>query len=144
MVAAREKPHYVNNQEFLQLLIEYKRTGKRKDLNKLGVIFLKIANGMMNRPNFINYSNNRKCEMISDSTYFMVKYLAKYDVTKSNPFAYFSQICYNAFIQSINKENKLSKDFISISFIDNLDGEEFQSRSRLVHENHSAFMLPNR
>lgn len=78
----------------------------------------------MNRPNFINYSHDRKCDMISDATYFMSKYLDRYDVTKTNPFAYFSQICFHAFLQSINKQNKISKEFLPLSYIENLDIDE--------------------
>lgn len=123
MAAKKVTKEYVNNAEFLDLLILYQQTKDKKVHNKLGVIFLKISNGMMNRPNFINYSHDRKCDMISDATYFMSKYLDRYDVTKKNPFAYFSQICFNAFLQSINKQNKLSNEFISISYIENMDGD---------------------
>lgn len=121
MAAKKVTKEYVNNAEFLQLLIDYKARKEIRVHNKLGVIFLKISHGMMNRPNFINYSHDRKCDMISDSTYFMSKYLDRYDTDKKNPFAYFSQICFNAFLQSINKQTKISNNFVSISYIENLD-----------------------
>ena len=66
---------------------------------------LKIANGLSNRPNFINYTY--KDEMISDGIENCLQYIYNFDPTKSkNPFAYFTQIIYYAFIRRIQKEKK--------------------------------------
>ena len=59
------KEHYVNNKEFLQAMIEYRKMvnkAKREKLPKppvtdyIGSCFLKIANHLSYRPNFINYT----------------------------------------------------------------------------------------
>lgn len=65
-----------------------------------------IANKLANRPNFIGYSY--RADMISDGIYVCLKYFDRYDPshTKNNPFGYFSQICWFAFLQRIAKEKK--------------------------------------
>jgi hypothetical protein len=71
----------------------------------MGVCFLKIANGLSYRPNFINYTY--KQEMISDGIENCLQYLHNFDPEKSNnPFAYFTQIIYYAFLRRIQKEKK--------------------------------------
>jgi hypothetical protein len=92
--------------------------------NDLGNSFLKIAEGLLKQPKFINYDYHRKQEMISDATYFMVNYIDRYDTNRTNPFAYFTQIAFHAFLQSINKTNKRNENFTSITYIENLDGGE--------------------
>ena len=61
----QKKEHYVNNKEFLEAMIEYREKcskaeekGKRKPdvTNYIGECFLKIANHLSYRPNFINYT----------------------------------------------------------------------------------------
>jgi len=110
----QKKEHYVNNKEFLQAMIEYRKMvnkAKRKKLPKppvtdyIGSCFLKIANHLSYRPNFINYTF--KDDMISDGIENCLQYLDNFNPTKSNnPFAYFTQIIYYAFIRRIQKEKK--------------------------------------
>jgi len=92
--------------------------------NELGNHFLLIANGLLKQPKFINYDYYRKSEMTSDATFFMVNYVDRYDTTRTNPFAYFTQIAFHAFLQSINKNNKRNENFTSISYIENMDNTE--------------------
>jgi Sigma-70 region 2. len=70
-------------------------------------LFLKIANHLSYRPNFINYTF--RDDMISDGIENCLQYLDNFDPAKSsNPFAYFTQIIYYAFIRRIQKKrNKL-------------------------------------
>jgi hypothetical protein len=89
--------------------------------NRLGRFFLLICDGILKKPNFINYDPLRKDTMISDGTYFMCIYIDRYDTTRSNPFAYFTQIAFNAFLQNINKTNKNMTKFTSLFYIENLD-----------------------
>ena len=106
--------HYVSNKEFLAAMIEYKksvRSAKRKKLpkppvtNYIGECFLKIANHLSYRPNFINYTF--RDDMISDGIENCLQYLDNFNPDKSNnPFAYFTQIIYYAFIRRIQKEKK--------------------------------------
>ena len=113
----KKKVHYVNNKEFLQAIVERKQllkdaeeSGEPKPQisNYLGECILKIANHLSYRPNFINYTY--KEEMISDGIENSLQYIDNFDPEKSkNPFAYFTQIIYYAFIRRIAKEKKQQK-----------------------------------
>ena len=108
------KIHYVDNAKFLEAMIEYK--GEYDDAKKnnkdlpmiseyLGSVFLKIAQRLSFRPNFINYAF--KNDMISDGIENCLHYIHNFNPEKSsNPFAYFTQIIYYAFIRRIQKEKK--------------------------------------
>ncbi len=110
----QKKIHYVDNQKFLEEMIVYK--GKCKDAKNrgepspqiseyVGECFMKIANRLSFRPNFINYAFRE--DMISDGIENCVQYIRNFDPEKSkNPFAYFTQIIYFAFIRRIQKEKK--------------------------------------
>jgi hypothetical protein len=108
------KEHYVDNAKFLEEMIIYKKEydesiENNKDLpiisEYLGSVFLKIAQRLSFRPNFINYTF--KNDMISDGIENCLHYLHNFNPEKSNnPFAYFTQIIYYAFIRRIQKEKK--------------------------------------
>ena len=108
------KLHYVDNAKFLEAMIEFKRdyneaVKKNKELppvsEYLGSVFLKIAQRLSVRPNFINYTF--KNDMISDGIENCLHYIHNFNPEKSNnPFAYFTQIIYYAFIRRIQKEKK--------------------------------------
>ena len=71
----------------------------------VGECFMKIANRLSFRPNFINYAF--RDDMISDGIENCLQYLANFNPRKSkNPFAYFTQIIYYAFVRRIQKEKK--------------------------------------
>jgi len=101
--------HYINNADFLKALIEYK---KRKETNPqepipdyIGACWMKIAEGLSHKPNFINYPHRE--DMIGDGIENCLMYFENFDPTKSNiPFAYFTQIVYYAFLRRIQKEKK--------------------------------------
>ena len=111
---AAKKEHYVNNKEFLEAMKAYRKSvGKAKREKKdkppvsnyIGSCFLKIANHLSYRPNFINYTF--RDDMISDGIENCLQYLDNFNPAKSNnPFAYFTQIIYYAFIRRIQKEKK--------------------------------------
>jgi hypothetical protein len=106
--------HYINNADFLKALIEYRTAcdnnqsdGKSDPPipNYIGECFLKIANHLSRKPNFVSYSFRE--EMISDGIENCLMYFRNFDPTKSkNPFAYFTQIIYYAFLRRIMKEKK--------------------------------------
>ena len=108
------KVHYVDNAVFLEAMIEYKKQyhiAKENDeelpiiSEYLGSVFLKIAQRLSFRPNFINYAF--KNDMISDGIENCLHYIHNFNPEKSNnPFAYFTQIIYYAFIRRIQKEKK--------------------------------------
>ena len=106
--------HYVNNADFLQALITYRQdvafaqtNGQSKPQvpKYVGECILKIANHLSYKPNFINYSY--RDEMIGDGIENCLTYIDNFDPSKSsNPFAYFTQIVYYAFIRRIQREKK--------------------------------------
>tara|TARA_A100001388_G_scaffold78557_1_gene56298 strand:- start:478 stop:1041 length:564 start_codon:yes stop_codon:yes gene_type:complete len=115
-MAKQKTVHYVDNKKFHQAMIEWKEQCKDAEesgseppriSNYIGECFLKIANGLSYRPNFINYTYRQ--EMISDGIENCLQYIHNFDPEKSkNPFAYFTQIIYYAFIRRIQKEKKQS------------------------------------
>ena len=115
MTRTKKKPeHYVDNKLFLEAMKEYRKScnkAKREKRNKppvtdyIGSCFLKIANHLSYRPNFINYTF--RDDMISDGIENCLQYLDNFNPAKSNnPFAYFTQIIYYAFVRRIQKEKK--------------------------------------
>ena len=114
MTEKKKREHYVNNKDFLEALIDYREecnkaenAGKEKPpvTHYIGECFLKIAQHLSYRPNFINYTY--KHDMISDGIENCLMYLHNFDPEKSkNPFAYFTQIIYYAFLRRIQKEKK--------------------------------------
>lgn len=112
---------YVNNKEFYSLLKEYRETGSKRTYERIGNCFLLIAQNLLNKANFINYTQDRKDEMISDAVYYMCRYVDKFNLERKNPFAYFTMIARNAFLQNINDYNKRDAVFTSIEYIDNAD-----------------------
>jgi hypothetical protein len=106
--------HYVNNTDFLNSLIEYKakcdeaKANNKQDPqipNYIGECFLKIGEHLSRKPNFISYSF--RDEMIADGIENCLMYFRNFDPDKSkNPFAYFTQIIYYAFLRRIMKEKK--------------------------------------
>lgn len=112
-IMAKQK-HYINNEDFLKALVDYKEACKlAKKENKpepaipnyIGECFMKIAEGLSHKPNFINYTY--RDEMISDGIENCLQYFSNFDPAKSkNPFAYFTQVIYFAFLRRISKEKK--------------------------------------
>lgn len=131
----KQKQHYVDNQEFLAAIIDYKKkvwTALEKEVpglrdmesaeqfqilkgwkspnkprvgNYIGSCFLKIATHLSYRPNFINYMY--KDDMVCDGIENCIQYIDRFDPEKSkNPFAYFTQIVYYAFLRRIAKEKR--------------------------------------
>ena len=111
---ARKKQHYVDNEKFLVVMSDYREEylrAKDEDLETpiipdyAGECFLKIAERLSHRPNFINYAFRE--EMVSDGIENCVMYASNFNPEKSsNPFAYFTQITYYAFLRRIEKEKK--------------------------------------
>jgi hypothetical protein len=108
------KNHYINNKDFLTEMVKYrqdihkaKKEGKAKPKipNYVGECFMKIAENLSHKPNFLSYTF--RDEMIGDAIENCVMYADNFDPVKSNnPFAYFTQITYYAFLRRIQKEKK--------------------------------------
>tara|TARA_Y100001951_G_scaffold36893_1_gene29127 strand:- start:178 stop:660 length:483 start_codon:yes stop_codon:yes gene_type:complete len=144
---AKQKPHYVDNKKFLQAMIEYRDKCKKAEeknrkkppvTNYIGECFLKIANHLSYRPNFINYTY--RDDMISDGIENCLQYMNNFDPDKSdNPFAYFTQIIYYAFIRRIQKEKKQMQVKAKIianagveNMMDQLEGDDAQYQSQML------------
>jgi len=114
MVKRKRSEHYVNNKEFLAALIKYREDveiARLQDKTKpvipryIGECFLKIANHLSFKPNFVNYMF--KEDMISDGIENCVQYIHNFNPEKSrNPFAYFTQIIHYAFLRRIQREKR--------------------------------------
>jgi DNA-directed RNA polymerase specialized sigma24 family protein len=112
---AKAKNEYVNNKDFLAALVEYRRmvteaeqnNGPRPRVpNYIGECVMKIATHLARKPNFMNYTF--KDEMVADGIENCLQYIDNFDPEKSkNPFAYFTQIIWYAFLRRIQKEKKL-------------------------------------
>ena len=76
----------------------------------IGECFMKIAEGLSHKPNFIRYTY--RDEMVMDAVENCIKAIGNYNIEaatrtgKPNAFAYFTQISYFAFLRRIAKEKK--------------------------------------
>ena len=145
--------HYVNNADFLAALKVYKQQVKEAEeqgldkpivSNYIGECILKIANHLSYKPNFINYSY--RDDMILDGIENCIQYIDNFDPNKSNnPFAYFTQIIYYAFLRRIAKEKKQS--YIKGKLIQDMPFEAFelqeQDESGEFHNAYLEFMQNN-
>mgnify|MGYP003109513424 CR=1 FL=1 len=110
----KKRVHYVDNKHLYQVMIEYKKAvdeaaetedDKPRVPNYVGECLLQIANRLATKPNFANYTF--RDEMVCDGIENCINYIDNFDPKKStNPFAYFTQIIYYAFLRRIQKEKK--------------------------------------
>ena len=109
------KNHYINNKDFLNEMTKYRTS--IQEAKRLGSLpkpqipryvaecFMKIAENLSHKPNFLSYTF--RDEMVADAIENCVMYVDNFDPAKSsNPFAYFTQITYYAFLRRIQKEKK--------------------------------------
>ena len=106
--------HYVNNQQFLEEMVKYRNLilelitpeeERPRVPEYIGICLFKIATHLARKPNFANYTF--KEDMISDGVENCLLYIDNFNPEKSNnPFAYFTQIIYYAFLRRIQKEKK--------------------------------------
>ena len=105
------KNHYINNKDFLKEMTKYrqavrkaKRNGEKKPQipRYVAECFMKIAENLSHKPNFLSYTF--RDEMVADAIENCVMYVDNFDPSKSsNPFAYFTQITYYAFLRRIQR-----------------------------------------
>jgi hypothetical protein len=111
--------HYVDNKELYRTLLEFKEARLKAEAkgydrhhkkypkipNYVGECLLQIANRLSYKPNFANYMFRE--EMVGDGIENCINYLNNFDPDKSkNPFAYFTQIIYYAFLRRIDREKR--------------------------------------
>ncbi len=111
----RNKHNYIDNKKFAEAFRVWKQALKAAEEAGLpeprvpeyiGSCIYLIAINLAKAPNFANYSY--KEEMIGDGIENSLMYIKNFDPTRqnANPFAYFTQIIYYAFLRRINKEKK--------------------------------------
>jgi len=135
---AKAKPHYVNNRDFSEAVMNYAisaRKAKSKDkqvpvvTDYIAQCFIRIAEGLSHRPNFVRYTYRE--EMVMDAVENCLRAINNYNIEtatrtgKPNAFSYFTQICYFAFIRRITKEKK--QQDIKFKFIEKMGIEDFVS-----------------
>jgi len=114
-MAKKQPQHYVDNKLFYEKMKEFKQmVNEAKAANKprppvtayIGDCIMKIAVRLSHKPNFINYTFRE--DMIGDGIENCLQYIDNFDPEKSkNPFSYFTQIIYYAFLRRIQKEKKV-------------------------------------
>ena len=132
----KQKPHYVNNKEFSLAVVEYVKTVNEAQAsgktvpnvpNYIAECFLKIAEGLSHKANFIRYTYRE--EMVMDAVENCLKAITNYNIDAAtrtgnpNAFAYFTQICYYAFLRRLAKEKK--QQDIKFKFIERAGIEDF-------------------
>ena len=115
-----ERPHYVNNRDFSNAVVDYVTEANSaieadKQIpivpNYIAECFLKICEGLSRKSNFVRYSYRE--EMVMDAVENCLKAIKNYNVEnatrsgKPNAFGYFTQIAWFAFIRRIQKEKKV-------------------------------------
>jgi hypothetical protein len=131
----KDKPHYVNNKQFSEAVVTYckqvqwaKENGKKTPIvpNYVAECFLKIAEGLSHKANFVRYTYRE--EMVMDAVENCLKAIENYNVDAAtrtgnpNAFAYFTQISWYAFLRRINREKKqqdIKMKYISEAGIEN-------------------------
>lgn len=150
------KQHYVDNKRFYQEILEYKRQVKEAQekgldepriTNYIGECIYKIAEKLATKPCFAGYSFRE--EMVSDGIENCILYFKDYNPDiGTNPFAYFTQVIYYAFLRRINKEEKhryiMYKNF-QHSIVNNdmsllLDNDDKQLMPSSMYDNINVFM----
>ena len=132
----KEKPHYVNNKQFSEAVMDYAISCREaKEKNKtvpkvtdyIARCFIKIAEGLSHRPNFVRYTYRE--EMVMDAVENCLRAIGNYNIEtatrtgKPNAFSYFTQICYFAFIRRITKEKR--QQDIKFKFIEKMGIDDF-------------------
>ena len=135
-VKPKDKPHYVNNREFSQAVVDYvkevkvaQKAGKPLPIvpNYIAQCFMRIAEGLSHKSNFVRYTYRE--EMVMDAVENCLKAITNYKIETAtrtgnpNAFAYFTQICYFAFLRRLAKEKK--QQDIKFKFIEEAGIEEF-------------------
>lgn len=108
------KINYVDNKKLLSVLIDYQKeqsdaleSGKPRPRipEYVGECVLLIAERLSTKYQFANYQYRE--DMVMDGVENVLHYIDNFDPTKSsNPFSYFTQIIYYAFLRRIQGEKK--------------------------------------
>jgi hypothetical protein len=143
----KEKPHYVNNADFSQAVVDYVKSSREKQAqgepapivtNYIAECFLKISEGLSHKANFVRYTYRE--EMVMDAVENCLKAIENYDIDKAtrtgkpNAFAYFTQISWYAFLRRIEKEKRqqdIKLRYLSESGLSELVSEEMENNEAM-------------
>lgn len=111
---SHKNQHYVDNVQFFKDMkgwkIEVNKALKKKQPipkmpDSCGAAILKIATGLSMKSNFV--IKKYREELVSDAVENCIMYAKNFNPRKfNNPFSYFTQMCYYAFLRRIAKEKK--------------------------------------
>ena len=104
---SKSKPsiNYVNNEDFYKRLVEWKESGDEKIPDDIALTIMSICKNLAKRGNFHRYSWIEA--MVGDAIFSCIKFCRYFDPKVSkNPFAFYTQIAYNAFIKRIQMEKQ--------------------------------------
>ncbi len=148
MRTKRKSIHYVNNADFSQAVVDYVHIVNAAQKNKTTIpkvpdyiaqSFLRIAEGLSHKSNFIRYTYRE--EMVMDAVENCLKAIQNYNIEaatrtgKPNAFAYFTQISWYAFLRRIAKEKK--QQDVKLKYLTNSGLENFLT-NELGEENSHA------
>ena len=134
----RKSIHYVNNADFSSAVVEYVTVVQKAKSEEtilpvvpdyIAQCFLKIAEGLSHKSNFIRYTYRE--EMVMDAVENCLKAIENYNLEaatrtgKPNAFAYFTQISWYAFLRRIAKEKK--QQDIKFKYLTNSGVEAFMN-----------------
>ena len=135
-IKPKDKPHCVNNRQFSYAVVDYvnsvllaesENREPPKVTNYIAECFLKIAEGLSHKSNFIRYTYRE--EMVMDAVENCLRAIHNYNIEAAtrtglpNAFAYFTQICYYAFLRRIAKEKK--QQDVKFKYIETAGLEDF-------------------
>lgn len=140
----KKKPvNYVDNKKFFEEIVAYRkrlheaRAAGLEDPripDYIGLCIWKIAEKLSTKPCFMNYSFRE--EMVSDGIENCILYFKDYDPEiGQNPFAYFTQVIYYAFLRRISKEEK-NRYIMYKNFQENIIGQYDTNLLRDGDDNH--------
>jgi len=149
-IKPQDKPHYVNNKEFSLAVVDYcnrlQKAQKQKSKkipvidNYIAECFLKIAEGLSHKSNFIRYTYRE--EMVMDAVENCLKAIKNYDIETAtrtgtpNAFAYFTQIAWYAFLRRIDKEKK--QQDIKLKYMANIEYEDLVDNENSTEQSDEA------
>lgn len=149
--STKKANHYVNNAAFQKAIIEHKKKVALHEEQGLqppqiphyiGECLYQIANNLSKKYNFVNYTF--RDEMVGDAIENCILYFNNYDPSKyNNPFAYYTQIMWFAFLRRIQEEKDqlytkhkvLQKDIIHRSIVEMQVGESWDKISDYSGDN---------
>jgi DNA-directed RNA polymerase specialized sigma24 family protein len=115
---------YIEKKELHDLIVCYVETGSNEAYQKIGEKLLLIASNFLNNSSTINYSKDRKDDMVSDAVFLMLKKIKGYDYTiYFDPFTYFTEIAKNAIRHNFNQVRRNKETFVNLTYIENFSSD---------------------